>query len=148
MAQKKISLECYFFLRVLKTDKVKEVREVCLLILQIFSENEPKKEKQPENYSAFSDQKSNKVVKKTNSNKINENIKNNNVNKNSFNENNNDNNYQNSEKKNKKDENKTIIENNRKNEFNDGIEREREREREEEGEREREREREKERRRK
>ena len=31
------------FLKVLKTDKVKEVREVCLLILQIFNENEPKK---------------------------------------------------------------------------------------------------------
>ena len=42
------------FLRVLKTDKVKEVREVCLLILQIFSENEPKNESQPENYSAYS----------------------------------------------------------------------------------------------
>ena len=38
------------FLRVLKTDKVKEIREVCLLILQIFSENEPKKkEKEKEN---------------------------------------------------------------------------------------------------
>ena len=33
------------FLRVLKTDKVKEVREVCLLILQIFNENEPVKKK-------------------------------------------------------------------------------------------------------
>ena len=31
------------FLRVLKTDKVKEIREVCLLILQILNENEPKK---------------------------------------------------------------------------------------------------------
>ena len=30
------------FLRALKTDKVKEVREVCLLILKIFSENESK----------------------------------------------------------------------------------------------------------
>ena len=129
------------FLRVLKTDKVKEVREVCLLILQIFSENEPKKEKQPENYSVFSDQRSNKVVKKTNSNKNKEKIKNNNVNKNSFNENNNDkndNNYQNSEKKNKNDENKKMIEKSRKNEFNEDIGRERE----EEGERERERERE------
>ena len=128
------------FLRVLKTDKVKEVREVCLLILQIFSENEPKKEKQPENYSVFSDQKSNKVVKKTNSNKNKEKVKNNNVNKNSFSENNNDkndNNYQNSEKKNKNDENKKIFEKSRKNEFIDDIGRERE----EEGERERERER-------
>ena len=33
------------FLRVLKTDKIKEVREVCLLILQIFNENEPVKKK-------------------------------------------------------------------------------------------------------
>jgi len=33
------------FLKVLKTDKVKEVREVCLLILQIFNENEPVKKK-------------------------------------------------------------------------------------------------------
>ena len=33
------------FLRVLKTDKIKEVREVCLLILQIFSESEPPKKK-------------------------------------------------------------------------------------------------------
>ena len=126
------------FLRVLKTDKVKEVREVCLLILQIFSENEPKKEKQPENYSVFSDQKSNKVVKKTNSNKNKEKVKNNNVNKNPFSENNNDkndNNYKNSEKKNKNDENKKVFEKSRKNEFIDDIGRERE----EEGERERER---------
>ena len=33
------------FLRVLKTDKIKEVREVCLLILQIFNENEPIKKR-------------------------------------------------------------------------------------------------------
>ena len=33
------------FLRTLKSDKVKEVREVCLLILKIFSENEPKTNK-------------------------------------------------------------------------------------------------------
>ena len=48
------------FLKVLKTDKVKEVREVCLLILQIFSQNEPNKEKKIENnYSEFSNQKYN-----------------------------------------------------------------------------------------
>ena len=34
------------FLKVLKTDKVKEVREVCLLILKIFSENEEKNKEQ------------------------------------------------------------------------------------------------------
>ena len=46
------------FLKVLKTDKVKEVREVCLLILQIFSQNEPNKEKKSNNnYSEFSAQK-------------------------------------------------------------------------------------------
>ena len=107
------------FLRVLKTDKVKEVREVCLLILQIFSQNDPKKEK-PENYSIFSDQKPNKEIKKTNNNKNKEKIINNNPNKYSFNENNDNNyqNYQNSEKKNKNNEK-------RKNEFNDDIERER-----------------------
>ena len=38
------------FLRALKTDKVKEVREVCLLILKIFSENE-QKTKDPKNKS-------------------------------------------------------------------------------------------------
>ena len=38
------------FLRTLKTDKVKEVREVCLLILKIFSENE-QKTKDPKNKS-------------------------------------------------------------------------------------------------
>ena len=106
------------FLRVLKTDKVKEVREVCLLILQIFSENDPKKEKQPENYSVFSNQKTNKEVKKQNNNKNKEKIKN-------YNDNNN---YsaQNSENKNKNDENEKKIEKNRKNEFNNNIERERE----------------------
>ena len=47
------------FLKVLKTDKVKEVREVCLLILQIFSQNEQNLEKKAENnYSEFSNQKS------------------------------------------------------------------------------------------
>ena len=46
------------FLKVLKTDKVKEVREVCLLILQIFSQNEPNQEKKSNNnYSEFSTQK-------------------------------------------------------------------------------------------
>ena len=57
------------FLKVLKTDKVKEVREVCLLILQIFSENEPKKETQPENYSAFGSQKNDKEINKENNEK-------------------------------------------------------------------------------
>ena len=127
------------FLRVLKTDKVKEVREVCLLILQIFSENEPKKEKQPQNYSVFSDQKTNEEMKKTNndlnSNKTKEKAKNKiantNTNKNSFGDNNNNNNdnYQNSEKKKKTDENERKVSKNKKNEFNDdrGGEEERER---------------------
>ena len=41
------------FLRVLKTDKIKEVREVCLLILQIFSENEPPKKKEKSSVNPF-----------------------------------------------------------------------------------------------
>ena len=41
------------FLRVLKTDKVKEVREVCLLILQIFNENEPKKKEKEKSIGAI-----------------------------------------------------------------------------------------------
>ena len=62
------------FLRVLKTDKVKEVREVCLLILKIFSENEPNKEKKVENnYSDFSNQKN---INNDNNIKINNNIRN------------------------------------------------------------------------
>ena len=50
------------FLRALKTDKVKEVREVCLLILKIFSENEPKnkentKDKNKANFSSINNSK-------------------------------------------------------------------------------------------
>ena len=50
------------FLRALKTDKVKEVREVCLLILKIFSENEPKnkentKDKNKSNFSSINNSK-------------------------------------------------------------------------------------------
>ena len=50
------------FLRTLKTDKVKEVREVCLLILKIFSENEPKnkentKDKNKSNFSSINNSK-------------------------------------------------------------------------------------------
>ena len=49
------------FLRALKTDKVKEVREVCLLILKIFSENEPKsKENTKEKNKANSNSSFNK----------------------------------------------------------------------------------------
>ena len=59
------------FLKVLKTDKVKEVREVCLLILQIFSQNEQNHEKKIENnYSEFSKQNS-----MENNNNVNNNIK-------------------------------------------------------------------------
>ena len=63
------------FLKVLKTDKVKEVREVCLLILQIFSQNETNNQKKIENnYSDFSNQKDineggNKLIE-NNNNKI------------------------------------------------------------------------------
>lgn len=53
------------FLRALKTDKVKEVREVCLLILKIFSENEPKtKDPKAKSSSLKNDKK--KIANKTN----------------------------------------------------------------------------------
>ena len=45
------------FLRELKTDKVKDVREVCLLILQIFNENEPKKKEKEKSIGAIIDTK-------------------------------------------------------------------------------------------
>ena len=41
------------FLRVLKSDKVKEIREVCLLILEIFNENEPKKKEKEKSIGAI-----------------------------------------------------------------------------------------------
>ncbi len=53
------------FLRALKTDKVKEVREVCLLILKIFSENEQKtKDTKAKGSSLKNDKK--KISNKTN----------------------------------------------------------------------------------
>ena len=51
------------FLRVLKTDKIKEVREVCLLILQIFNENEPVKKKTEKEKSIGSIINKNKIGK-------------------------------------------------------------------------------------
>ena len=99
------------FLRVLKTDKVKEVREVCLLILQIFSENDSQNERQPENYSSFGVQKNNKEIKKTNNdfskkNKIEKNkqkndLRNNNSNNNENINDKNKNSFHNSDKKEK-----------------------------------------------
>ena len=56
------------FLRVLKTDKVKEVREVCLLILQIFNENEPGKKKNEKQKSIGSIINKNKISKNNNYN--------------------------------------------------------------------------------
>ena len=53
------------FLRVLKTDKVKEVREVCLLILQIFNENEPVKKKIEKEKSIGAIINKNKINKNT-----------------------------------------------------------------------------------
>ncbi len=89
------------FLRALKTDKVKEVREVCLLILKIFSENEPKnkentKDKNKSNFSSINNSKKkfgNKVNsdnKNTikNNKKINNNSNNNNISTNTNNNNN------------------------------------------------------------
>ena len=141
------------FLRVLKTDKVKEVREVCLLILQIFSENEPKKENPPENYSAFSSQKYNKEIKKPNNefyskkNKTekqrprydlknknnnfdneneNENFNNKNYNNNYYN--NEVNSFDNSEKIVENNENKKKFENNKKYEFIEDKDKDKEKE--------------------
>ena len=62
------------FLRALKTDKVKEVREVCLLILKIFSENEPKnkentKDKNKANNSSINRKKFGNRVDNKNVNK-------------------------------------------------------------------------------
>ena len=109
------------FLKVLKTDKVKEVREVCLLILQFFSESEQKKEKKPENYSAFSQKYNNDEIKMStnekntinnkknkteknkekNRNRVSEDYNNNNININNNNNNEiNTNSFHNSEKKN------------------------------------------------
>jgi len=89
------------FLRALKTDKVKEVREVCLLILKIFSENEPKnkentKDKNKSNFSSINNSKKkfgNKVNsdnKNTikNNKKINNTSNNNNISTNTNNNNN------------------------------------------------------------
>ena len=121
------------FLKVLKTDKVKEVREVCLLILQIFSENEPKNEKKPENYSVFSSQKNNKEVKKPNKdfnskrNKT-QKLKTNNLIKNNYDNTDDDNeklvnSFHNSEKKSKNNDNNDQLG------FADNKERERDRDR-------------------
>ena len=62
------------FLRALKTDKVKEVREVCLLILKIFSENEQKnkentKDKNKANNSSINRKKFGNRVDNKNVNK-------------------------------------------------------------------------------
>ena len=56
------------FLRALKTDKVKEVREVCLLILKIFSENEPKV-KEPKTKAGNNNNNKKKVLTKNNESK-------------------------------------------------------------------------------
>ena len=79
------------FLRTLKTDKVKEVREVCLLILKIFSENEPKnkentKDKNKSNFSSINNSKK-KFGNKVNSDNKNT-IKNNKKTNNTSNNNN------------------------------------------------------------
>ena len=90
------------FLRALKTDKVKEVREVCLLILKIFSENESKnkentKDKNKSNFSSINNSKKKfgNKVNSDNKNTIKNNKKTNNISNNnniSININNNTNN--------------------------------------------------------
>ena len=93
------------FLRALKTDKVKEVREVCLLILKIFSENEQKNKDNTKNKNSKGNNSSinlkkklgnkpneNKSSNKAKNNKTNSNVSmNNNTNNNSSNNNNNNN---------------------------------------------------------
>ena len=83
------------FLRALKTDKVKEVREVCLLILKIFSENEQKNKDNTKDKNSKGNNSSinlkkklgnkpneNKSSNKTKNNKANSNVSmNNNTNK-------------------------------------------------------------------
>ena len=63
------------FLRALKTDKVKEVREVCLLILKIFNENEQKVKEKDNNKSTTIINKKKVVNKNDNKNKKSINIK-------------------------------------------------------------------------
>ena len=93
------------FLRALKADKVKEVREVCLLILKIFSENEQKNKDNTKDKNSKGNNSSinlkkklgnkpneNKSSNKTKNNKANSNVSmNNNTNNNSSNNNNNNN---------------------------------------------------------
>ena len=93
------------FLRALKTDKVKEVREVCLLILKIFSENEQKNKDNTKDKNSKGNNSSinlkkklgnkpneNKSSNKAKNNKTNSNVSmNNNTNNNSSNNNNNNN---------------------------------------------------------
>ena len=93
------------FLRALKTDKVKEVREVCLLILKIFSENEQKNKDNTKDKNSKGNNSSinlkkklgnkpneNKSSNKTKNNKANSNgSMNNNTNNNSSNTNSNNN---------------------------------------------------------
>ena len=62
------------FLRVLKTDKVKEIREVCLLILQIFNENEPKKKEKEKEKEKSIDALINIKNKNSNNGNINNNM--------------------------------------------------------------------------
>ena len=93
------------FLRALKTDKVKEVREVCLLLLKIFSENEQKNKDNTKDKNSKGNNSSinlkkklgnkpneNKSINKAKNNKTNSNVSmNNNTNNNSSNNNNNNN---------------------------------------------------------
>ena len=93
------------FLRALKTDKVKEVREVCLLILKIFSENEQKNKDNTKDKNSKGNNSSinlkkklgnkpneNKSSNKTKNNKANSNVSMNNNTNNNYSNNNNNNN--------------------------------------------------------
>ena len=91
------------FLRALKTDKVKEVREVCLLILKIFSENEQKNKDNTKDKNSKGNNSSINLKKKS-GNKQNENKNINKAKKNNINvsmNNNTNNNTNNSNNTNK-----------------------------------------------
>ena len=100
------------FLKALKTDKVKEVREVCLLILQIFNENDDSKKKKT---SVQGTNLKRKKIKNSN----------NDINNNSFNNNNNNNSIDLSNRENNNNNIKKIkINNNNNNNINNKKKRE------------------------
>ncbi len=80
------------FLKALKTDKVKEVREVCLLILQIFKENDDGKKKKTNVQGNLKRKKIKNVNNDNNNNTFNNNNNNNTIDLSNRDNNNNNNN--------------------------------------------------------